>query len=82
MPNNKQAKKRMTQDEERAAANKVIRTRMRSSMKKVLQAATPEEALKALPEATKRVDKAAKKNIIHGNSAARKKAQLARATKS
>ncbi len=81
MPNNKQATKRMNQDVERGAANKVIRTRMRSSMKKVLQAETPEEARKHLPEATKRVDKAAKKNIIHANAAARKKAQLARATK-
>ncbi len=81
MPNNKQATKRMNQDVERGAANKVIRSRMRSSMKKVLQAETPEEARKLLPEATKRVDKAAKKNIIHANAAARKKAQLARATK-
>ncbi|MCZ6596109.1 MAG: 30S ribosomal protein S20 [Planctomycetota bacterium] len=81
MPNNKQAKKRMNQDVERSAANKVVRSRMRSAMKKVLQAESLEEARKAVPEATKRVDKAAKKNIIHANSAARKKAQLARATK-
>ena len=33
-------------------------------------------------KAQDKADKAAKKNIIHGNSAARKKAQLARATKS
>ena len=81
MPNNKQAKKRMNQDVERSAANKVVRSRMRSAMKKVLQAESLEEARKAVPEATRRVDKAAKKNIIHANSAARKKAQLARATK-
>jgi small subunit ribosomal protein S20 len=81
MPNNKQAKKRMNQDVERSAANKVVRSRMRSAMKKVLEAESVEEARKAVPEATKRVDKAAKKNIIHANSAARKKAQLARATK-
>ncbi len=81
MPNNKQAKKRMNQDVERSAANKVVRSRMRSAMKQVLQAESLEEARKAVPEATKRVDKAAKKNIIHANSAARKKAQLARATK-
>jgi len=81
MPNSKQAKKRMNQDVERGAANKVVRSRMRSAMKKVLQAESLEEARKAVPEATKRVDKAAKKNVIHANAAARKKAQLARATK-
>ena len=81
MPNNKQAKKRVSQDEGRSAANKVVRTRMRSAMKRVLQAESLEAAREALPEATKRVDKAAKKNVIHANSAGRKKAQLARATK-
>ena len=39
----------------------------------------PEAAAAALPEAVKRVDKAAKRNIIHANAAARKKSQLARA---
>jgi len=81
MPNNKQAKKRMTQDQERNTANKVVRTRMRSAMKKVLQAESPEAARAALPEAMKRVDKAAKKNVIHANTAARKKSRLARAAK-
>ena len=81
MPNNKQAKKRMDQNETRRGANKVVRSRMRSAVKKVLGATSPEDASKALPEAMKRVDKAAKKNVIHANAAARKKSQLSRAAK-
>lgn len=79
MPNTKQAKKRMRQDEEKRIANKSVSSSMKSSMKKVLQAESPEAAKAALPEAMKRVDKAAKKNLIHANAAARKKAQLSRA---
>ena len=78
MPNNKQAKKRLVQDEKRAAGNKEVRTAMRTAMKKVLKAETPEQASASLPEAFKRVDKAAKKNVIHANAAARYKSRLSR----
>ena len=78
MPNTKQAKKRMETDEIRRMRNKVVRTSMRSAVKKVLQAETTADAQAALPGAFKQVDKAAKKNIIHDNAAARKKAQLNR----
>jgi small subunit ribosomal protein S20 len=78
MPNSKQAKKRMRQDEERRMANKVVRTSMRSAVKRVLRAENTEEAKALLPSAMKRVDKAAKKNIIHQNAAARMKSRLAR----
>ncbi len=78
MPNTKQAKKRMETDDIRRMRNKVVRTSMRSACKTVLQAETAADAQAALPTAFKRVDKAAKKNIIHGNAAARKKAQLDR----
>ncbi len=50
--------------------------------KKILKLAASgnkEEAQKLLPEAYKAVDKAAKKNLIHKNAAARKKSQLAKA---
>lgn len=78
MPNNKQAKKRMRQDEERRIKNKTVRSAMRSAVKKVLAAESDEAASQALPEAIKRVDKAAKKNIIHANAAARYKSRLHR----
>lgn len=79
MPNNKQAKKRMRQDEDRRQHNKSKRTAMRTAIKKVLQAQSPEAANAALPTAMKRIDKAAKSNVIHANAAARYKARLAKA---
>ena len=78
MPNNKQAKKRVRQDEQRRMDNKVVRTSMRSAMKKVLKAESTDEANAAMPNAMKRIDKAAKANIIHDNAAARYKSRLAR----
>lgn len=79
MPNSKQASKRMRQDEKRRLHNKSIRTAMRSSMKRVLSATSSEEASKALPTAMKKVDKAAKSNVIHANTAARYKRRLSKA---
>ena len=78
MPNTKQSKKRMQTDDDRRMRNKTVRTSMRSAVKKVLQSESSDEAAAALPEAFKRVDKAAKKNVIHDNAAARTKSALQR----
>ena len=78
MPSSKQAKKRVVTDERKRAANKIMRTNMRSAVKKVLSAESADEAKTLLPEAMKRIDKCAKKNIIHDNAAARTKSRLAR----
>lgn len=78
MPNTQQAKKRMVQDERRRLANKAKRTAMRTAVKKVLQADSAEVAARALPDAVKKIDKCAKTSIIHDNTAARKKSQLAK----
>lgn len=81
MPNNKQAAKRVRQNEESREGNKVVRTSMRTAVKRVLQAESTEAAEAALPEAMRRVDKAAKKHVIHENAAARTKSRLAKAAK-
>ena len=78
MPNTKQAKKRVRQDEQRRQANRPKATAMRSAIKKVLRAESSEAAEALLPEAMKRIDKAAKSNIIHDNAAARYKSRIAR----
>ena len=78
MPNSKQAKKRMRQNENKRVHNKTIRSSMRTAMKRVLQAESKEEADKHLPLAMKRIDKAAKTHVIHDNAAARYKSRLAR----
>ena len=79
MPNTKQAKKRMRQNEERRVANKSTRSAMRTAVKKVLRAESKEEAQTLLPAAMKRVDKAAKHHVIHQNAAARVKRRLSKA---
>ncbi|MCL4160021.1 UNVERIFIED_CONTAM: hypothetical protein GTU68_019324 [Idotea baltica] len=79
MPNNKQASKRLKTDEEKRQRNKAQKSAMRSSVRSVLEADTKEAAAAAQPIAVKRIDKAAKKNIIHDNAAARMKSRLAKA---
>ena len=76
MPNTKQAKKRMKTDDDRRMRNKTVRSAMRTAVKNVLQSENADEAKAAMPTAMKRVDKPAKKNIIHDIAAARKKSQL------
>ena len=78
MPNTKQAKKRLVNDDQRRLRNKVKRSTMRTAMKKVLRAENHEEGQKAFSVAQKRIDKAAKAHIIHTNAAARYKTRLAK----
>lgn len=81
MPIIKSAKKRVRQAKKRRDRNFPIRTKMKTYMKKVLdavKAGNKDEAEKALKPAYKIIDTAAKKNIIHKNNAARKKSMLAR----
>lgn len=78
MPNSKQALKRMKTDDRRRMANKTVASSMKTAIKRVLTAADGTTAEAALPNAMKRIDKAAKTNVIHDNTAARKKAQLAK----
>ena len=80
MPNSKQSTKCVKRDEVRRIQNKSPTTAMKTAIRHVLSAETPEAAKEALPMAMKRVDKAAKKNLIHANAAARVKSQLSRAT--
>lgn len=79
MPNTKQATKIVKRDEVRRLHNKAITSAMRTAVKLVLNAESPEAAKKALPDAMRKVDKAAKKHLIHANAAARVKGQLSRA---
>lgn len=81
MPNNKQAKKRVRQNETRAEENKRVRSAMRTAIRNVVEADSAETAEAAVPTAMKRIDKAAKKNIIHDNAAARYKNRVARAVR-
>lgn len=79
MAHSKQAEKRSRQNLRVRAANKAMHSAMKSAMKRVLRAENPDAARKGLSEAMKRVDKAAKRRVIHKNAAARYKSQLSRA---
>jgi small subunit ribosomal protein S20 len=81
MTNNKQAAKRVRQNETARVRNKTTRTSMKTAIKKVTAAESPEKAQEALPMAMKRIDKAAKNHVIHKNAAARLKSQISRASK-
>ena len=80
MPNNKQQTKRLKNDEIKRQRNKADKSRMRSAVREVLEAESKDAAVAATPKAMKFIDKAAKKNIIHDNAAARMKSRLANQT--
>lgn len=82
MANIKSAIKRAGTNEKARLRNKAVKTNLKTTIKKFDAAvATGEvsEAQAAYNEAAKKLDMAAKKNVIHKNSAARKKSSLAKA---
>lgn len=85
MPNTASAKKRLRQNEKLRRHNRTLRSRMRSQLRKVREAVEEGDSAKAQAEfrvATKRLDQAASKNLIHRNAAARSKSRLSKLVKS
>lgn len=81
MPHTKSAKKRLRQNEKRRLRNRVAKKAIKLQIRKVTQPAkdaSPEALRQELKLAIKKLDKAAAKRVIHPNTAARKKSQLAR----
>ena len=79
MPNIKSAKKRVKVIETKTLKNKMIKSRMRTVVKKfvaAVEAGNKEAAVAAYKLAVKTVDKVAAKGIIHKNAAAHKKSQF------
>ncbi len=74
MPVLKHAKKKLRQDKKRTVDN----LRIRKVYKKLLKAAKLQKTTEAVSAAYQAIDKAAKKNIIHDNKAARLKSSLAK----
>ncbi len=82
MPQSKSAKKTVRKNEEQRMANKAVKSSMRSQVKKVKEAIDAGDKDKAQAEmklAARKMDKAAKTNIIHKNQAARRKSRLQKA---
>ncbi len=81
MPHSNQAKKRLKQDKKKKMLNRSIKSAMKTHIKKVqkaIDAGDSETARKELPIVMKKIDKAAKKNIIHKNTASRKISRLSK----
>jgi small subunit ribosomal protein S20 len=79
MPNTQSAKKRLRQNEVRRARNRAEKSAVRTQMKKVREAVAAgrmEDAETQFRLAAKKLDRAASRNTIHRNSAARHKARL------
>lgn len=80
MPNIKSAIKRVKVSEKKNLRNRMIKSAMRTNVKKFATALNAGEATAELLGATQgAVDKAAAKGVIHKNAANRKKARLAKA---
>ncbi|AJY76287.1 30S ribosomal protein S20 [Paenibacillus beijingensis] len=81
MPNIKSAIKRVKTSEKRRALNASQKSALRTAVKTADQAIAGtdvEVAKAALIEATKKLDKAVTKGLIHKNAASRKKSRLAK----
>ncbi len=80
MPNIKSAKKRVLVTEKKALQNKIVKTNLKTVLKKAEAAiaAGSEDRAEAVRVAVKKIDQAAAKKIMHKNTAAHKKSALMR----
>lgn len=81
MAHSKQALKRARQNDELRVKNKAMASAMKTAMKRVEEAVNAKDkalAQKNLTVASQRIDKCAKRRVVHPNNAARKKSQLAK----
>jgi len=81
LANIKSAKKRIKVTAKKALRNKMIKSRTKTAIKKVIVAAgegNKDVAQTALVKAIAVIDKAASKGVYHKNNASRKKSRLAK----
>lgn len=82
MPKLKSSQKRLRINVKARLRNRSIRSHLRTFIKQVRQAGTPDAAQEALQRAISVIDKTAKKGIIHRNTAARYKSRLSHRVRS
>lgn len=80
MANHKSAEKRARQSEKKNLRNRMVKTNVKTAVKKVLAAVSEkdENSTRVLDMAKSTIDKAAKKGVIHKRAAARKISRLAK----
>lgn len=79
MAHTKSAKKRIRSSKRRQSYNKPIRSRVKTYLTKaeeVISSGNIEVAIEVVRQAISTLDKAAKRNVIHPNKAARHKSRL------
>ena len=82
MPNIKSAAKAMRQSIKRRLQNLKTKDKFKNAVKQVKQfvaAGSKKDAMEAMKEVMSALDKAAKKHVIHKNTASRRKSRLAKA---
>lgn len=80
MPNIKSAKKRVKVIEKKTLINQMHKTALKTAVKKfeaAVEAGNKEEVNPLFNEAVKKIDQGVSQGILHKNTAARKKSQLA-----
>ena len=72
--------KRQRQEEKKKKRNRIEKSKIKTSVKKAKQAVLnqTEKAEESVRKALRTIDKAKSKNVIHKNTAARKKSRLAK----
>ncbi len=81
MANIKSQLKRIKTNEKRRVRNKSVKSSVKTAIRKFREAAEAgdkDKAVELLRDASKRLDKAASKGVIHANQAANKKSAMAK----
>lgn len=81
MANIKSAKKRIKVTAAKTLKNKMLKSKLKTSLKKIKSDIADNKSSEALSLAYKNIDKAVTKGILHKNTAARKKSALAASIK-
>ena len=77
MPNQKSCEKRLRQEAKRSAQNHYVKNTIKTLTKKMKSDMSIENKEKLLQEVYSKLDKAAKRHVIHKRTASRRKARLA-----
>ena len=78
MANHKSALKNIRSDETKRLRNRLQHKTMRNALRDFQDIKTKKAATKALPTLISKIDKLAKRNIIHANKAANLKSKLSK----
>ena len=82
MANHKSAKKNIRSSAKKRLSNRLYAKTMRNSVRDFRALTEPEKIIEAMPNVIEKIDKLAKKGVIHKNKASNLKSKLMRKTNS